>query len=143
MGTQKEEYEFDDEIIDLAEKDFGDYDKYDRIEDLLFKRRGTTKKKMCEYLGISYSTFISWYQRRSKNPGIEAIQKIAEYLGTTTEYILTGNTLYYYNDVMRPEVFDENIVVVKVKGQDSREYTLDDKSMQAVVMMLDTLTKDK
>lgn len=64
-------------------------DLYDRIENLLNKNN-LTKKALCERTGISYNTLASLFKRRSKRIEIETLQKIAECLNTTIEYLTTG-----------------------------------------------------
>ena len=64
-------------------------DFYDRIKELLMKRK-VTRKQMCEDLNISYHTLSSLYQRRTERMPLEMIQKIAKYLNTTVEYLAFG-----------------------------------------------------
>ncbi len=65
-------------------------DLYDRIEKLL-KERGVTKKALCESTGISYNTLASLFKRRSKRVEISTLQKIADFLHTSIEYLTTGD----------------------------------------------------
>lgn len=59
-----------------------------RIEQLL-KEKGISRNKMSEDIGIGNSTFYTW-QKRGSVPKGEILQKIAQYLDTTTDYLL-GN----------------------------------------------------
>ena len=59
-----------------------------RIEQLL-KEKGISRNKMSEDIGIGNSTFYTW-QKRGSTPKGEILQKIAQYLDTTTDYLL-GN----------------------------------------------------
>lgn len=59
-----------------------------RIEQLL-KEKGISRNKMSEDIGIGNSTFYTW-QKRGTVPKGEILQKIAQYLDTTTDYLL-GN----------------------------------------------------
>ena len=60
-------------------------------------------KRLCDDTGISPSTFYTW-KREDTVPKGENLAKIAEYLGVTTDWLLTGVTPeeegYYYD----PEV---------------------------------------
>jgi transcriptional regulator with XRE-family HTH domain len=49
-----------------------------------------TRKQMCEDLNISYHTLNSLFKRRTERMPLEMIQKIAEYLKTTVEYLAFG-----------------------------------------------------
>lgn len=64
-------------------------DIYDRINDLLEKSK-TTRKKMANDLDISYHTINSLYARRTERIPFEMVQKIADYLGTTADYLAFG-----------------------------------------------------
>lgn len=64
-------------------------DVYDRINILLAENK--SKRAMCIALGMPYSTLSSMFQRRSKSIDIETLKKIASYLNTTLEYLVTGN----------------------------------------------------
>lgn len=58
----------------------------ERIE-LMLKERGITRNKFSKDIGISNATFYNW-QSRGSTPKSETLQKIADYLGTTTDYLL-------------------------------------------------------
>lgn len=58
----------------------------ERIE-LMLKERGITRNKFSKDIGISNATFYNW-QSRGSTPKAETLQKIADYLGTTTDYLL-------------------------------------------------------
>ncbi len=69
-------------------------DYYDRIEDLL-KQRNDNAKNMCRNIGMSYNTFSGQKKRRSKNVDMYIVQTIADYLNTTTEYLINGDYKNY------------------------------------------------
>lgn len=54
-----------------------------RIEQLL-KEKGISRNKMSEDIGIGNSAFYTW-QKRGSVPKGEILQKIAQYLDTTTD----------------------------------------------------------
>ncbi|MCL2798020.1 MAG: helix-turn-helix domain-containing protein [Firmicutes bacterium] len=68
-------------------------DIYDRIE-LLLKKSGLNRTRLCERTGISYNTMTSLFKRRSKNVDLETIRKIAMCFNTTLEYLITGDESY-------------------------------------------------
>ena len=49
-----------------------------------------TKKDLAEKIKISYNTLQSWITK-DRLPDAEQAVKIAEYLNTTVEYLVTGN----------------------------------------------------
>lgn len=55
---------------------------------LLAKQRKKVSDVHAE-TGISRSTLISLYYERTKRPGIETLQKVANYLGVTVDELLT------------------------------------------------------
>ena len=60
----------------------------ERIEQLL-KEKKISRNKLSTDIGIGNSTFYNW-QKRGSTPKGEILQKIAQYLDTTTDYLL-GN----------------------------------------------------
>ena len=55
----------------------------------LRKRRGLTQEQLAEQLGISVMTVRRW-EWGQRTPRAEELQKLAEALGTTTDYLLNG-----------------------------------------------------
>ena len=65
----------------------------DAVVDRIFaltKENGMEQKKLAEILGITDKKVSAWKTGRSKTYR-DQIEKIAKVLGTTTEYLLTGN----------------------------------------------------
>ena len=65
----------------------------DAVVDRIFaltKENCMVQKKLAEILGITDKKVSAWKTGRSKTYR-DQIEKIAEVLGTTTEYLLTGN----------------------------------------------------
>ncbi len=56
----------------------------------MLKDKGLTKRALCEGAGISYNTLASLFKRRSSRIEIDTLRKIADFLGTTIEYLTTG-----------------------------------------------------
>ncbi len=62
----------------------------DRIECAL-KAQKKTKKELLRYLGLQETNFTNWKYKNSK-AYMKHIDKIALFLGVTTNYLLHGNT---------------------------------------------------
>jgi transcriptional regulator with XRE-family HTH domain len=68
---------------------------------LLCKEKGITVKTLTEEVGVSYNAVYKW---RVQTPDSAIIVKMAEALGTTTDYILTGKdgeARKYSDDVLK------------------------------------------
>ena len=59
----------------------------------LMEERKITAAKLSKDLGLNSSAISEWKKGKSR-PGTDAIIKIAEYLGVTTDYLLTGKEPY-------------------------------------------------
>lgn len=71
------------------------YERYCEARD----KKGLKDAHVAEATSIGRSTFSDWKSGRS-TPKPEKLQKIADYLGVSVEWILTGEspTGYYYNE---------------------------------------------
>lgn len=65
-------------------------DIYERITYLLTEQH-KTRKQLSKATHIPYSTLSSLFQRRSEQMSLSTISKIAEYLGVTIDYLVTGD----------------------------------------------------
>ena len=63
----------------------------DRIYDLC-KERGKTAKDVCDMLEIRTSTMSTW-RTRGNNPPAEYLERIADFLGVTIHYLVTGKEM--------------------------------------------------
>ena len=61
---------------------------FSRIEDML-KEKKKTQKDMVSYIGISAQSFTNWKSMNSI-PSADVAVKIADYLETSVEYLITG-----------------------------------------------------
>ena len=70
------------------------YERYCEIRD----RKGLKDAHVAEQSGIGRSTFSDWKSGRSE-PKREKLEKIADVLGVSVEYLMTGETAdgYYYD----------------------------------------------
>lgn len=60
-----------------------------RVDDALYLSN-MTLKRVCSSLGLSYVTIINQKNQYNRIPKTEAVYLIANALGTTVEYLLTG-----------------------------------------------------
>ncbi len=108
-------------------------DMYDRLNGLLAEKR-ITKRKLSIDLGIPYSTLASMFQRRSMSVDIETTKKIASYLNTTLEYLVTGNE--EYKAISNAPA--NTITVVTAEGQ-TFIYNVTNNELQAIKVLLEKL----
>lgn len=86
-------------------------DIYERITYLLSEQH-KTRKDLCDKTGIPYSTLSSLFQRRSEQMSIITLEKIAEYLGVTIDYLITGDRthLLKLRESQSPYIDDDTLV---------------------------------
>lgn len=63
---------------------------FTRIDELL-TQRGTTQKALAEHIGTSAQVFANWKIRNSI-PSADTAVKIADFLRTSVEYLVNGDT---------------------------------------------------
>lgn len=105
-------------------------DMYDRINDLL-RRKKLKKTDISKNIGVPYSTLASMFARRSMGVDIETIKKIAQYLGTTVEYLVTGNESY-----KETTPTPDGTVTIVVDGL-TYVYKLSKEDIQAIITILE------
>lgn len=59
-----------------------------RVKDLL-KSKNVKPSDFCKEMGISSQNFYDW-QKKGSSPNAMTALKVAQYLGVTVEYLLTG-----------------------------------------------------
>lgn len=64
---------------------------FSRIDDLLAEK-GMTQKTLAEHLGLSSSQIYSNWKARNSIPSADVALKIADYLHTSVEYLVNGDT---------------------------------------------------
>lgn len=74
----------------------------------LMKEKGITIAQISDKIDVSQSTFSTWGLRK-KNPPVEYLIPICEYLGISMQYLLTGethseNSTCVFNDVTPEEM---------------------------------------
>ncbi len=72
----------------------------------LCEEKGVTIKKMEQDIGISANSSFKW---KNSNPSAKALQKLSQYFGVSTEYILTGEEpdSGYYADREANQIAEE------------------------------------
>ncbi len=53
------------------------------------EKQGKKQKELADYIGLSTSAISDW-KKKGTNPAAEKISVIADFLGVSTDYLLTG-----------------------------------------------------
>ena len=111
-------------------------DIYDRINEIL-KREKKSKRELSNILQMPYSSLNSLFQRRSTSVDVTTMKKIATYLNTTLEYLVTGNEEYFY---LKPE--SNNFTVIAIRNENEKRYfTFAEDDFNVVVALLEKIKK--
>lgn len=68
----------------------------DRLEKLI-EEKSVSKKEFSEKVGITTQALYDW-KKRNTVPSADIACKIADFLNTTVEYLVTGNSSDIYKD---------------------------------------------
>lgn len=60
---------------------------YDKVNELMEMKK-IKKSKMCEDLGIPYTSLMSAFSRKSKSISIDVVEAIANYLEVSVDYLI-------------------------------------------------------
>ena len=71
----------------------------------LFDEKGKRPADLCKFIGISTSVTSGW-KARNTDPPAKFILQISDFLGVTTEYLLTGEGPETYSD-LKKEILDK------------------------------------
>jgi transcriptional regulator with XRE-family HTH domain len=102
----------------------------ERIEALRVEK-GITQRKMIEDLGLNSNSFMRWKYENSKSY-MKYINQIADYLGVTAQYLLTGN-----DEILGTNLSDIETSLVKL----FRKITIEQQ--EAVIKLLETMNPKK
>lgn len=58
----------------------------------LLKEQNRQDKELCDFIGVAQSTFVNW-KKRETDPKSKYLPDIAEFLGVSEKYLLTGEEL--------------------------------------------------
>lgn len=110
-------------------------DMYDRLNGLLAEKR-ITKRKLSIDLNIPYSTLASMCQRRSMSVDVETIKKIASYLDTTLEYLVSGNETFKAKSFA-----PANTITITTNQNETFVYSVNNEDLKAIKVILDKMRK--
>lgn len=115
-------------------------DYYERIEFLL-KKNNDTAKNMCKNINLSYNTFSGQKKRKSKNIDMQTVQKIANYLQTTAEYLINGDNANSFSNVnsINSLPANKNTIVVFGRNEGKSEYQISDEQLKAMKILLENM----
>ena len=110
-----------------------------RIEELLNDNR-IPKNKMLSDLSLSINSFSNW-KKRGTVPSGDTLQRIADYLGVTVDYLLGKTDAKEKAPDQDDQVQDENIV--RIAGRDGTyiERRLTDDQIKALEMIIKQMPK--
>ena len=77
-----------------------------KFYELALKEKGLKNSDVVKGTGISSSTFTDWKKGRYE-PKADKMQKIADFLGVSVEYLMTGEQKEYYIDPETAKVAQE------------------------------------
>lgn len=84
---------------------------YDQLKKLCYNN-GTSPTRIALSLGMSRGNVTHW--KNGSKPSIEVLQKIADYFGVTTDYLLNGND---YENATKKLDLDNDIIVINRAAQ--------------------------
>lgn len=92
--------------------------------------QGLQIKEIANKTGISNSTFLSYVDARGSLPNVEIAVKIAQALGVSVEYLVTGN-----------ETPKDRILTPEVKKAVALLSNLNSKEIEVILNLLEVLSK--
>ena len=122
---------------------------FERVKDLA-KKRNKNLKQVAEEIGLSENAFYKW---KNQSPKAETLQKVADYFGVTTDYLLGRTDKRHYYDLTEKDKQDIALQAEKLlEGLDSDAETnyygepLDDEDKEKLydaIQLALSLTKVK
>ena len=111
------------------------------IFEKLLKQRKMYANTVAKATGIPASTFTDWKMGRSK-PKIDKMQKIADYLGVTVDYLMTGENKQP-EEPQTPDIgADLNDTVAKLSSADTLMFNgmeLDEETRKLLLASVESL----
>ena len=101
-----------------------------RIMDLM-KKQNRTDKDLIDHLGMANGVFTGWKFKGGRSY-IKHIREIADYLGTTTGYLLQGAD----DDLSHGGLSDEEITILQLFRQ------MDDKGKACIIEVMQRFVGD-
>lgn len=97
----------------------------DRIK-LLRKQHNFTQSELAEKIGLTYVQ-VGRYEKRGATPSSEVLGKLATALGTSTDYLMNGDT-----DISSQQLQDKRLLGLFAKVE-----TLEEKDKDMVINFID------
>jgi transcriptional regulator with XRE-family HTH domain len=98
----------------------------------LRKEKGVSLQTVADALGISKST-ITGYEHDSREPGIEIINKIADYYRVNPLFLIRNDLIPNYKAVNLKELFEYEDLTVEGKRLTNREKDMIYRVIKAIV----------
>ncbi len=111
------------------------------------KKQGKKQKELADYIGLSTSAISDW-KKKGTNPAAEKISVIANFLGVSTDYLLTGEK----RDETKKHIKSDNSVRVRdmtnsniVTGSRNNSDSISDDAMEIdkIIKSFDTRKRAK
>lgn len=117
------------------------YEISKRICDLIDQSSDLSDTKLAEYIGVNKSSVSQWRNQRSE-PKSRYISAIAEYLGVSTNYLLTGEEGNYYFDPEVAEMAQEMATRPELKVLFKASRNVSKESIEAINNMIKQMQKE-
>ena len=109
---------------------------------MILKNKKKKQTDLCNYVGISNSTFSTW-KKRGTSPAAEYIPNIAEFLGVSERYQLTGKSDdNYYLDPEVAVMAQEMATRPELKVLFKASRNVSKESIEAINNMIEKMTND-
>lgn len=111
---------------------------YEIFEKIL-KEKGLKAADVSRGTGLTSTFFTDWKKGKSKNPNPVSLQKIAEFLGVSLDYLMTGSDSKYSDaDALLDVRISEDI---ELKEALKKYYTLDEQKKKHVIETINMLSE--
>lgn len=109
------------------------------IFETLLKQKGLKAADVARGTGLSSTFFTEWKKGKSKNPNPVSLQKIADFLGVSLDYLMTGsNSKYSDADALLDVRISEDF---ELKEAIKKYYSLDDRKKKHVIELINLLSQ--
>lgn len=110
------------------------------IFEKIIKEKGLKPADVARGTGLSSTFFTEWKKGKSKNPNPVSLQKIAEFLGISLDYLMTGtDNKYSDEDALLDVKISEDF---ELKEAIKKYYSLDDRKKKHVIELINLLSEE-
>lgn len=109
----------------------------------LLREQNRQDKELCDFIGVAQTTFVNW-KKRNTDPKSKYIPSIAEFLGISEKYLLTGKEDQWEPSITAKDEKDIKKAIDAVKNQLSTDAGLmydgepmDEESKEAVLAAIE------